>query len=252
MADRELIEHFSTRSEHYDEKGIWVKDESVLRATLDFMALRPRLKVLDAGAGTGVVLEAALKVCGDLDLCVAIDASHTMLQRIRASNIRRCVSDISSIPLRDGLFDVALCRQVLHYIADIEGVIAQVHRVLAANGALVVGQIVPFGDADEEQWTRILRARQPLRKRFLNQHQLRSALLQSGFLLQRVSELRVRESLNSWLQRYETSQEQAAETRRLFLDSPASSKAVRNVTIVKEDIAFENCWLFIRGVKNAH
>jgi ubiquinone/menaquinone biosynthesis C-methylase UbiE len=71
----DIIHHFAERAETYDRTE-WVHDRTVMSATLELLDLRPGQRVLDVGAGTGAVIEAALTACPSLGECAALDLSH--------------------------------------------------------------------------------------------------------------------------------------------------------------------------------
>jgi ubiquinone/menaquinone biosynthesis C-methylase UbiE len=249
MDNRQLIDHFSRRSASYSQNGIWVNNQDLLDLTIDFLDLYPKHKILDAGSGTGVVLDNALKKRDNLGACIALDISIQMLNRIKNPAINRCVGDLCSMPFSEGIFDRVLCRQVLHYIANLELALIQAKGVLTQQGAFVISQIVPFENEDEEFWFKILRLRQPLRKIMLTHEQLVKALTTNGFKIDRVSQIRVPESLNSWLSRYELIHAQEDVIRNLFRNAPESFRIARQLEIVGDDTIFDNCWTFIRGAK---
>jgi len=213
------------------------------------MKVRPGQSILDAGCGTASVLVSALKRFEGVGRCVALDAASKMLDRIEDPRITGCVGDICAMPLPDGLFDVAVCRQVLHYVASINSAFYELKRVLRTHGALVIGQIVPFDDEDADYWFRIVRLRQPVRKHCITVNDLLKAMLDTSFNVARVCEVRGRESLRSWFNRYPPTVAAAQEIRQLFKEAPTSFKETRNIEVVGDDILFENCWTFIRGVK---
>jgi ubiquinone/menaquinone biosynthesis C-methylase UbiE len=244
----DIIHHFAERADSYD-KAEWVRDAAVMSATLELLGLCPGRRILDVGAGTGAVLEAALAACPSLGECVALDISHEMLSHIRDRRIRTCCHDAETLPFADGRFDIVVCRQMLHYMDAVDRCLQEIHRVLDREGALVVGQMTPFGEADEAWWKAIVEARQPLRRHDLTLHELLDLLMRAAFTVVKVSQIRATESLNSWLGRYERSARQIAEVRRLHLEAPESYKEIHRFRCVGDDIVLDNCWTVIRACR---
>jgi len=251
--DLAVKEHFASRARSYNSMGLWVRDPSVMALTLDFIAPRSGHRFLDVGAGTGAVLQNLLTVCPEAGSCLAIDTSEEMISQISDERINRCCGDAQSIPCSDSTIDVALCRQVLHYVDDLDRCVSEISRVLDSTGAIVIGQITPFCEEDECHWKRILTLRQPLRKHLLTLEDLVSLLLRNSFSIVRCTQIRAKESLASWLSRYSDSQQQCEGVRALHLSAPDEYKRIHAFHHTEEDdIVFDNCWTFIRAVKPSY
>ena len=109
----------------------------VARAT----AGRPAPRLLDLGCGTGALAELALEGLPGAHL-TCVDLSPRMAEAARArlggrADVLLC--DAERLPFRDGSFDAAWCKRLLHHYPDPERAAFQAWRVLAPGGALVVG-----------------------------------------------------------------------------------------------------------------
>jgi len=94
-------------------------------------ALRGR--VLDVGCG-GKPYAAWLRQA-EKDRLVGIDV-------VPGPGVDVVVGEGGGWPFPDGSFDAVLCTQVLEHVADLDGTLEEIHRVLAPSGVLVV--TVPF------------------------------------------------------------------------------------------------------------
>lgn len=107
---------------------------------LDHLPLRPGLRVVDVGCGTGVLLERVLDREPSAT-CVGIDVTPEMLavavQRLgrRATFVR---GSATQLPLPDRSADVVVSTNALHYLADPARLVAEARRVLVPGGLLVV------------------------------------------------------------------------------------------------------------------
>lgn len=243
---RDLIQHFTERAASYDQAE-WVHDPAIMGVILDFLGPARGQRIVDVGAGTGAVLAGALAACPSLGRCVAVDLSYQMLAQSRHPRTLSCCGDAASMPFPDGSFDAAVCRQSLHYVEDLDQCLREIHRVLVPAGVLVVGQMTPFGETDEEWWKMIVKTRQPLRRRCLTLHDLLAALMRAAFNVVRTVQVRATESLNAWLERYQRSAAQVAEVRRLHLEAPSQYKELHRFRYVAGDTLVDNCWTFIRA-----
>jgi ubiquinone/menaquinone biosynthesis C-methylase UbiE len=114
----------------------------------------PHLAVLDLGCGSGFLLSllAAREQAG-LDL-IGVDMSAAEL-RIAAADLGGRASLVEAraqaLPLATGSVDVTLCHMALMLMRDVDGVLAEITRVLKAEGvfAAVVGGPTPPSPAFE-------------------------------------------------------------------------------------------------------
>jgi SAM-dependent methyltransferase len=100
------------------------------------------LNVLDVG---GRIQPYRPLLEGRLRRYLAVDLRPTPLVNVVARG--------EQIPLASAHFDLVICTQVLEYIPDPAGVIAEIHRVLKPGGCLLLS--VPAAsprDADEDRW----------------------------------------------------------------------------------------------------
>jgi len=111
--------------------------------TIDALGLGAGERVLDVGCGTGLLARDMAALVGPTGRVVGIDISAAMLTFAE----RRC-ADLPQVDLKlgtaeglsaeDSGFDAVACTQVLLYVADVAGAVAQMHRVLKPGGRLVV------------------------------------------------------------------------------------------------------------------
>jgi arsenite methyltransferase len=109
---------------------------------LDNAHLRPGDKVVDVGAGLGLLtLAAAERVAPDGDV-LAVDISVDALEELRrgatASNISYLIGSADVLPLMDESVDVVLTRSVLIYVDDKAEAAREFHRVLRDGGRLSI------------------------------------------------------------------------------------------------------------------
>jgi len=124
-------------------------DAYVLPALLAL--LPPGLVVADLGCGTGAMLPLVAPVAGQV---IGVDRELAMLEVARArvaglENVRLEQGLLGELPLATGSVDVALCELVLHHVASLAPVFAEVARVLRPDGRLVVLDMV---EHDREEY----------------------------------------------------------------------------------------------------
>lgn len=110
------------------------------------------LRIVDAGAGTGVLLPWLAALVGPDGTVVAVEASAKMARRAAAraaglANVEVRRGRIEELPVDDGWADAVLLSLSLGHTADAAQAIARCVRALRPGGRLVVCDVVAHGDA---------------------------------------------------------------------------------------------------------
>jgi arsenite methyltransferase len=149
------------------------------RQTLSVLALQPGERVLDIGAGPGLLVAEMAEAVGQSGRVTGLEISDSMLalgrRRCAESPIRERVAfvkaDAVALPFPDGMFDVAVSTQVYEYVADLKAALAELHRVLRPGGrALIIDtdwDSIVWNAADQERMQKLLNA---WTKRFADPH----------------------------------------------------------------------------------
>lgn len=155
-----------------------------------------KLRILDAGCGTGLYTEALLKAgAGSI---YAIDASLEGIRqtslKVRAwSDVTTAIGDIRSIPVSDGSFQAALYNFVLHHLGlgtdneqAIAAVLAEAYRVLEDAGMIIIGtctqQQLSCEDGCGWYAPYFRDAAEALAERFMPVDKLQQQVLRAGFI----------------------------------------------------------------------
>ena len=114
-------------------------------------------RVIDVACGTGVITRAAAEQVGSTGTVTGVDVAPDMIDVAKATAaggapIAWHVADAASLPLPDASCDVALCQMGLMFMEDRPGAVAELHRVLAPGGRVIIntpGRIQPLFEAME-------------------------------------------------------------------------------------------------------
>jgi ubiquinone/menaquinone biosynthesis C-methylase UbiE len=90
-----------------------------------------RARVLEAGCGTGLLLERVAAFAAE---AVGIDLSPGMLTRARGRGLRVANASITELPFADAAFDVAYSFKVLAHVEAIGAALAEMARVVRPGG----------------------------------------------------------------------------------------------------------------------
>jgi ubiquinone/menaquinone biosynthesis C-methylase UbiE len=130
-------------------RSLHAPDADVEAAILRLMESAPIDSLLDAGTGTGRMLEL---LAPHIRRGVGIDVSPEMLAiaRDRLAGAHNCqvrLADVYRLPFTAGTadqsFDAVLFHQVLHYLDDPQAAVADAARVLRAGGRMVIADFAP-------------------------------------------------------------------------------------------------------------
>jgi SAM-dependent methyltransferase len=102
-------------------------------------------RVLDYGCGEAAYAERLVRKTGTLTLCEAAPNLRERLKtRVAQERTITVLSpeDVAALP--NGSFDVVIMHSVSQYLspAELDGLLAQFHRLLQPNGKLVIGDVV--------------------------------------------------------------------------------------------------------------
>lgn len=101
-------------------------------------------RVLDVGCGTGRRLARVMSNASGARaaLAVGVDATPEMLTQ-RAIDAPFTAGDVRALPLASGSFDVVWCRLVIGHVAELGDAYAELGRVCADGGVVVVTDFHP-------------------------------------------------------------------------------------------------------------
>jgi SAM-dependent methyltransferase len=124
-------------------------------------------RILDVGCGPGFYVAELLDEVGTTGSVVGVDVSADMLAiAARRSqgrpNVEFREAPATKLPVDDASFDAALSVQVLEYVADTSGALAEIHRALKPGGRAVIWDVdwgtLSWHSADPERMARAMRA----------------------------------------------------------------------------------------------
>jgi len=110
------------------------------------LAAQPGERILDIGCGPGFYVAELLDEVGQHGSVVAVDASPDMLALAQRrceghDNVSFREGTANALPVEDGECDAALSVQVMEYVADVPGALAQIHRALRPGGRVLIWDV---------------------------------------------------------------------------------------------------------------
>lgn len=98
---------------------------------------RPGALLLDVACGGGLMaghVPAGYRHVG-------LDLTASALVHARAHGLEVVRGDVAALPFADGVADVVVAGEILEHVADVEGTVAELARVLAPGGTVVVDTV---------------------------------------------------------------------------------------------------------------
>jgi ubiquinone/menaquinone biosynthesis C-methylase UbiE len=118
---------------------------AVVDAIRAAVPLRPEMRAMDFGAGTGLVTLGLLPCVHSV---TAVDASAEMLRvldqklsALRIGNVHTLACDISRAPLPANQFDLVVSSMVLHHLPDVSHVLQRLRPCLRPGGWIALADL---------------------------------------------------------------------------------------------------------------
>ncbi len=114
------------------------------RKMLEIAGLKPGMRVLDIGMGTGLVAKQAARLTGDASLITGVDPSPGMIHSARLpEGVTVIEGRAESIPVADDSFDFLSMGYALRHVSDMSVAFAEFRRVLKPDGKVCIMEITP-------------------------------------------------------------------------------------------------------------
>jgi ArsR family transcriptional regulator len=148
----EAAAYFKANAAEWERiRALHAPEKDVEAAIVRHLAARPIETLLDAGTGTGRMLEL---LAPHAKRAIGIDVSPDMLaiarDRIARDKIAHAqvrLGDLYRLPFANGNgvsgFDAVLLHQVLHYLDDPQAAVVEAARVMRAGGRLLIADFAP-------------------------------------------------------------------------------------------------------------
>ncbi len=224
-------QQFGIRSKNWHDSCRWLTDQTLLGAHAAMCVADPEGEALDVCCGSGVV---GNSFRGKVKRIIGLDLTPQMAELARTRLDEVVLGDVYDIPFESNRFALACTREVLHLLPDPGKPVSEVFRVLKPGGQFVMGQLVPYGDADTAWFFRVIKKKQPLFFNHFLADDLIALFTQAGFVDITTSEVTQWEDIDLWIATHETPNLMRHEIRDLYHHAPAEVRAVHPFTISPE------------------
>jgi ubiquinone/menaquinone biosynthesis C-methylase UbiE len=172
-------------------------------------------RALDVGAGPGL-LSAALAPL--VARAVALDPSEALLAHA-PEGVEAVVGSGEAIPFGDGSFDLVTAVNSLHHVDDMAATLAEMARVLAAGGRIVVQDYLADADPQlAERWELVERLRDADHRRLPRPGEVEELLAGHGLELEQQQQWVSSWQLDPWIEMAGTEADATERIRELVGD----------------------------------
>lgn len=242
-----LTEFGGQRASRYDQLA-WAGHQGYLEAFLDFADLQPSDRVLEVGVGTGTVAAAVRPRVAGL---TGIDHSAEMLAvaRTKLPDVTLIQADLTQIPLPSGSYDRVLARSVLHHMTSgLADGVAEIYRLLAPGGRLVIGEGIPPSPESVAHFTEVFRLKEE-RLVLLPEH-LVQLLESQGFIdLEVATYLMPQVSIRNWLEQSNLAPALQSQLLEMHRSTPPEVQRAYRTRITVDDVLVDFTFALIKGRK---
>lgn len=144
--DARVVDQFTRWAERFADEPIHAEADAMARL-LAIAAVEPGDRVLDVACGPGIV---ACEIARGGAQVTGVDLTPAMIAQARArqaslglANLDWQVADATRLPFADGAFDVVVTRYSFHHMPQPGRALAEMARVCAAGGRVVVVDATP-------------------------------------------------------------------------------------------------------------
>lgn len=222
-------EQFGARSKNWHDSAVWITDKALLARHAEMCKVSEDSIALDVCCGSGVV-GASFK--GKVKKIIGLDLTPEMVKLASSRLDEVHQGNVYNIPFPDNSFDMVCTREVLHLLPYPERPVSEIYRVLKPGGQFIVGQILPFSEDDGAWMYRVFKKKQPLIFNMFQEEDFRRLLQSPGFVDMEMEEINVWESIDVWINSYETTSIHRHEIRELFRNAPPEARAAHPFKIL--------------------
>lgn len=244
---------FDPRAAAYLSSSVHSAGPDLQRACALVSALSARpTTALDLGCGAGHL---SFALSPHVESIVALDPSATMLEQVHAEAARRGQGNIQTLrcgaealPFADASVDLVATRYSAHHWTDLDAAMAEIGRVLAPGGHLLVIDLEAPADALTDthlQAIELLRDRSHVRDR--SDAEWRALLQGIGVELLAMERWSTRLEFSSWVARMQTPDAKVAVIRTMLDEAPAEVREALRVEPDSSFHAFTGLWWAVRG-----
>ncbi len=239
-------EWYTVSQRHEQSSGLEILTRLAAPAATD--------RALDVATGTGFTAFAMAARCRSV---VALDFTSGMVREARGlrdqrvvTNVTFCLGDAETLPFRDAVFDLVVCRYASHHFPNLPHAIAEMVRVTRRGGRVVIDDTcAPEDPALDDLMNRWEVRRDGSHVRNIPPSRLRGLFESAGLTVGAVEKTAIPQHFADWARRGGMTPAATAALRAEFAGATPEARAEFQIKAENDDLAFAWGEAVVLGVK---
>ena len=256
MGRWDLIEReFNKQAPQFEAAGFTLSDPHYLDWVIENLTLNPHWRVLDAGAGTGILSRA---ISSHVRQVFSLEIAEQMIAHGKEELLRGAISNVlfirgsaSEMPYEDNRFDLVATRFTIHHFKEPRAEFSEMVRVCREGGRVAIIDLISPDDAGlSASYNELERLRDPSHVRALSKGELENLMKSAGLQILRQASRDVPVEVDRWLDLTATEAEARQKIVKL-LTAELEGKCVTGMRpfIKDQKLRFTQTWAIILGAK---
>jgi tRNA (cmo5U34)-methyltransferase len=140
------MSHFDASAREWDNNpGHWERSEAIAKTILETVPVKPEMKALEFGAGTGILSFFLGSLFSEIILMDSsgemVKVMHEKVARTGLKHLKPMFFDLETADITDLAFDCIFTQMAMHHVGNIEKVINSFYRLLIPGGWLAIADL---------------------------------------------------------------------------------------------------------------
>lgn len=142
------MNEFDARARDWDSNPIhWERSEAIAKAILKQIPVKPGMKALEYGAGTGILSFLLADNFAEITLMdnstAMVQVMHEKIANTQLKHLKPLVFDLEQSDYDTQKFDFIFSQMVLHHVLEPQLLLTKFYQMLNPNGYLAIADLYP-------------------------------------------------------------------------------------------------------------